>query len=83
MPLIPILLALIAGKSITAIIAALSIPQWIDIAFALFKLDIDAINTLRKLHPAFVILHNQLHQGTENAAHMAHEYAQRHLRKTP
>ena len=64
MALIGVLLAVILGHAtIGAALAALTIPQWIEIGSLIAKAAPAIVNELRALHPAFVELHTELAKG--------------------
>lgn len=72
MPLVSILLAVIAGKSIGAVVAMLSISDWISIATLLMKATPDILKALNDLHPAFEELAKRLDAGPIEAGAAAH-----------
>ena len=63
MPLIALIGALIGGQSIGAILAGLSIADWISLAGTLLPLGEDAIKLMSALHPAFSAMGDKLLQG--------------------
>lgn len=80
MALVGVLLAVVLGHAtIGGALAALTIPQWIEIGTLLAKAAPVIINGLRSLHPAFVALHDELAKGQppRTAALAAHSFMQR------
>lgn len=63
MPLISILLAVIGGQSISAVLAGVSIMQWIEIASTVASAEPTIVKLLAELHPAFAILAQNIKNG--------------------
>lgn len=79
MALVGVLLAVVLGHATIGVaLAALTIPQWLEIATAVLKLAPVVIDDLKRLHPVFLELHNELAKGhaPERAAVAAHSLMQ-------
>ena len=63
MPLIALIIALVGGQSLGAILAGLSISEWIGLATTILPLGEDAIELLGEAHPALAALGHDLVNG--------------------
>ena len=76
MPLIALVIALVGGQSLGAILAGLSISEWIGLATTILPLGEDAIELLGEAHPALAALGGDLVKGlpATTAAESANSY---------
>ena len=68
MALISIILALVGGQSLSAILAGLSLMQWIEVAGTLVSAEPTIVKAFSELHPALEILAKHLGSGESPGA---------------
>jgi hypothetical protein len=75
MALISIIVALVGGQSLGAILAGLSLMQWIEVAGTLISAEPTLVKAFSELHPAFDIIAKALKSGVSPGAAGSQAYA--------
>jgi hypothetical protein len=75
MALLSIIIALVGGQSLGAILAGLSLMQWIEVAGALVSAEPTIVKLFSELHPAFDLISKSLKSGASPGAAGSQAYS--------